>query len=352
MIRPIRLTDSLKALCLEDFEKSMTSARLAEGRFVFERSFKWEDELPNVIVRFTMKAYLKMLRLLSDYTSEIGWNGVVYRDEEQENLFHITDIIVCPQTVTGVTVDTDQQRLEKWMRELPVDVFNHMRLQGHSHVNMSVSPSTTDTKNWKEIVGNLVDDGRDEYYIFMIWNKKLEHTVRVYDYTNNRFYDDASVSVQIDEPDFDLDAFMKEVKGLVTSSASSYGKGSSYGGSGYGGSGGYGSGGYGSGNYGSGGYGGASSADKGYYDPDEWGDDDTWEDLPGGRGVKVPGNPQKPSAGGKITALTTKKSAGAEAKKAENNGRSCYSCRYYYSCKKQERLNGMKGCDTFVRWGR
>ena len=84
-----------------------------------------------------------------------------------------------PQKVTGATVNTDQEAYAKWMQELDDETFNSLRFQGHSHVNMGVSPSSTDIENQGRIVSQF--GSADHFYIFMIWNNSMDFSARVFD---------------------------------------------------------------------------------------------------------------------------------------------------------------------------
>ena len=75
------------------------------------------------------------------------------------------------------------------------ETFMNMRMHGHSHVNMGVTPSSTDLNFYKnEILAELNDT---DYYIFVIWNKKNEHTVKIYDFGKNILFETADVDVRI-----------------------------------------------------------------------------------------------------------------------------------------------------------
>ena len=81
-----------------------------------------------------------------------------------------------------------------------------MRMQGHSHVNMSVSPSGVDSGHREKILDQL---DADMFYIFMIWNKRLDTHTLIYDMANNVLYEDGDITVKIAGDD-SLDAFMAD----------------------------------------------------------------------------------------------------------------------------------------------
>ena len=146
------------------------------------------------ILRFTATAYVKMQYLISKFDSEVAWHGSVERTAEDKSEFLITDILLYPQTVTGTTVNTDQAEYENWLFNLDDDTFNHMRFQGHSHVNMGVTPSPTDLNHQEMLLTQVTDD---DYYVFAIWNKKNARTIMIYDKKRNLYFDSKDVEVEI-----------------------------------------------------------------------------------------------------------------------------------------------------------
>ncbi len=129
---------------------------------------------------WSAKAHEKMRELVDNRDTEIGWYGVCERVGDRVK---VTDILVYPQRVTGSTFETDDIEMLNWFDSLPMDVVNHIRLHGHSHVNMQVYPSLTDLNFEDQILGEL---GLDDYYIFMITNKREEVRYRFIDKDDER----------------------------------------------------------------------------------------------------------------------------------------------------------------------
>ena len=148
-------------------------------------------------VHFSAQAYYKMFALVDECDKEIAWDGTVYRDTESPHIFYVTDIIVYPQMVSGATVDTDDIPYLEWLNGLDDETFNHRRFNGHSHVNMGVTPSGTDTTYREQSILNIKD-----FYIFGIFNKKHEFNFQIYDVENNIIYDSQDVMFYIPEPDY------------------------------------------------------------------------------------------------------------------------------------------------------
>lgn len=226
MSKPIKLTDELLQKIQEEFVEKVKSMKMFDGKLKYEREFKWDDsDNDRATVYLSSVAFAKMNALIQQFDSEVAWHGVVERDQEDPSIFRIVDILVYPQIVTGTTVNTDQEAYQTWLYSFDDDVFNNMRMQGHSHVNMSVSPSGVDTTHQEKILEQIAEN---DYYIFMIWNKKYDRFVRIFDLKNNTLYETADVDVLIGDTGVDLKAFIEESKKIAaprtyTTPASTYG---------------------------------------------------------------------------------------------------------------------------------
>lgn len=210
-MRPIRVTEDLIEKWVQEFKDQLKQTNMFEGNFKFEKSLKYEDNGTKAKVIFTQPAYMKMLSLVYAYDGEVGWHGFVEKTGEHE--YRVFDIIVYPQTVTGVTVNTDQKEYTDWLLRIPEDKLAKMRLNGHSHVNMSVNPSNDDLRSWSSLVSQLSDE---DFYIFMIVNKKLDFTIKVYDAKENVAYDEkGECEIEIENDSLNLDEFLLESRGMT-----------------------------------------------------------------------------------------------------------------------------------------
>lgn len=219
MSKPIYLSPEYIDSMVEEFRKSIADAKMSDGKITFKKSFNYEGEADTkAYLIFTPMAYIKMLALLRHFDSEVAWHGTVRR--EDTDTFIITDVVVYPQTVTGSTVNTDQEEYQKWMMTLDDDSFNAMRMQGHSHVNMATTPSGVDDNHQQQILAQLKDD---DYYVFMIFNKRLDHTIKIYDYANNVMYEDKDIVVSVANDEFDIESFLTESDRVVTRQTYNYG---------------------------------------------------------------------------------------------------------------------------------
>ena len=201
-IKPTKL-DKIRAL--KAFEKYLNQYKSNSGHIRFDYDYNNSIEVDvKPIVEFTPLAYLKMQSLVQNAKEEIGWHGLVAK---ADNVYKVYDIIVYPQTVTAVTVSTDEVEYANWLMSYPDEVFNDIRLHGHSHVNMGVSPSSTDTDFYNNLLNNLLDD---DYYIFMIINKKNELNIWIYDSPNNIIFETKDIQVNVKIGDLELNEWYSE----------------------------------------------------------------------------------------------------------------------------------------------
>jgi len=210
MSKYMRFTPEILKKLREDFEQSLKLSSISDGKFNFTKTFDAPTEKARLY--FTATAWTKTLILVKNFDKEVAWHGLCERVEGEENAFRVYDIIVYPQEVTGATVNTDQVAYQTWLMGLEDEVFSNVRFQGHSHVNMGVSPSVTDINNQGKIIEQLEGD---MFYVFMIINKSLTHYVSIYDSAKNIVYENGDVSVMLDGAGVDLDEFMKNSKSVV-----------------------------------------------------------------------------------------------------------------------------------------
>lgn len=195
----------------KDFEKAITDIKLADGKFSFTKLFETSDR--KATIHYTKEAWEKQLRILKEFDKEVAWHGVAYRGEDESlDDYYITDIMVYPQTVTATTVEMDTEEYAKWLMENYDDErFDNIHMQAHSHVNMATSPSTVDLAHQEEIL-NMLDD--ENFYIFMIWNKSLNKTLKIYDIKKNVLFESTDINIRVDGYE-EIDDFIKQAKEMV-----------------------------------------------------------------------------------------------------------------------------------------
>ena len=207
MSKPIRITDKLKKQAQAEFKALLDDLKMSDGEISYSKSFKYKDA--SATLWLSPVAYSKTVSLVNAFSDEVAWHGTVTRKAANE--FIIEDIFVYPQEVTGATVSTDQEGYTKWLYEFDDETFNQIRMQGHSHVNMGVSPSGVDSGHREKILDQLEPD---MFYIFMVWNKRLDSHTLIYDMANNILYEDKDVTVKLLGDD-SLDAFLADAEKKV-----------------------------------------------------------------------------------------------------------------------------------------
>lgn len=154
-------------------------------------------------ILFAEDAWRKMEALVKGCPKEIAWHGLVKPMDEG---FYIYDILVYPQIATSTTVESDDDRYHTWLESLKDEQFNAIRFQGHSHVNMGVSPSGVDTDFYETLAQHVRD-----YYIFFIMNKSGSLWCNVYDIKNNLVFDNEDIDIESEYDGVDYDAWYEQV---------------------------------------------------------------------------------------------------------------------------------------------
>jgi hypothetical protein len=192
-MKPIVLTQEAKDNALEIFKNLLNNA---EGNTDLKINITTETllieqgiEKPTVFI--LSSAYNKMMALIKSSNKELAWYGVATRIKHN---YFIEDILVYPQTVTAATVDADEEKCAKWFMELPDDIINNLKFQGHSHVGMTASPSGRDTNNWLQFANLLKPD---EFMLLCIGNNKGDFYWNIYDKAINVFFENKDITMTI-----------------------------------------------------------------------------------------------------------------------------------------------------------
>lgn len=157
--------------------KTLTHLGKAEG-----------DDRPSV--RIKNKALQQMKALVAASDKEVAWHGIVTKEN---NSYIIHQVLVYPQKVTSATVESDDDAYPIWLNKLSDYNFEHLRMQGHSHVNMSVSPSGVDEGFYETLIKHIND-----YYIFIIMNKQNKIWINLYDLAADIAYDTDDIDITYD----------------------------------------------------------------------------------------------------------------------------------------------------------
>jgi len=117
---------------------------------------------------------------------EIGWLAYVEKFDKQG--FLITDCALLKQEVHSTTTEITAEGLLEFWNSTPPERQSQIKLWGHSHVNMSTSPSGQDDSQM-----DYFKDG-NPWFIRLITNKKREYHIDIYDYENG-------IKVHMDQAD-------------------------------------------------------------------------------------------------------------------------------------------------------
>lgn len=184
-----------------EFRQSI-KARTNNQHIRFEKSFDDlkidETKVKKPVIYFSLEAWTKMQVLVQTCSKEIAWQATVekipYANNKNNWYYYIKQVFVYPQQVTGAFVDVDPVKWTEWGLKLPDEIYNKLRFQGHSHVNMATNPSGTDYATYQSLLDQLK---KDDFYIFMILNKRNEFTLFVYDFAQNIIFDTKDCHIDV-----------------------------------------------------------------------------------------------------------------------------------------------------------
>lgn len=216
MAKPIKMTPEIREECRIAFqaelEKALAATKFADGKLSFTKSFGNINRKARIYI--SEIAWMKITTLLREFGKEVAWHATAYRIPDGDEYF-IKDVLVYPQTVTAATVDMDEEQYAKWLMDGVMaedERFDHIRCQMHSHVNMGVFASGTDEQHQQEILGQLRDN---DFYIFMIWNKRLDSYMRIFDMEKNILFEKEDIEWCVLDEAIGLAKFLEDAKKLV-----------------------------------------------------------------------------------------------------------------------------------------
>lgn len=181
---------------IEQITKAKTVQELEAITIPKDKTFNKKVKKPEIYI--SANNLEKMFALVDECSTECQWHGLVKRSTEKIECFYIYDILVFPQINTCSSTDTDEEEYMNWLMKIMDDEdenkINHLRLHGHSHVNMAVFSSSVDDTYQKELLANIKDD---DYYIFFVLNKKRDICILVYDYLQNVLFETKEVTIHL-----------------------------------------------------------------------------------------------------------------------------------------------------------
>lgn len=193
---PENLIDILKAKLHKQVDTLFGKGKVtADSTFTVKadvKSLLQKDlDFPKQTILFQAAAWTKLQLLTFAHSSEVAANCLVFRNPECQDEYIVYDVLVYPQIVSAATAETaDNYGL--WLNELDDESFNDCRMQWHSHVHMSPSPSGVDFNNMETLADQVKD-----YYIFAISNKRSEFNFTLYDVARNVIFENNDISYDI-----------------------------------------------------------------------------------------------------------------------------------------------------------
>lgn len=145
-------------------------------------------------------AIAKMFIYVNECKDEVGWLGTANYNEK-ERFITIEDVYLFDQEVHATTTEITPEGLSDFAQELlsmgdeGMEIWNNLKMWGHSHVNMSVSPSGQDDRQMETF-----REGGHDWFIRLIANKKGDMKLDLYDYNSGIVYLDLPwVEIRPDE---------------------------------------------------------------------------------------------------------------------------------------------------------
>lgn len=128
---------------------------------------------PEVLVK--METYVQ-----GSSSDEIGWLGIV--DDLGSHKYLCSQVYAPLQEVHGATTEITAEGLVDLAERLVPSQVESLRLWGHSHVNMGVSPSSQDREQMSLFISNGMP-----WFFRIICNKKGDMGVTFFDYENGYY---------------------------------------------------------------------------------------------------------------------------------------------------------------------
>ena len=158
-----------------------------------------QECVPDVYV--SKIALVKMKVFIENCDKEVGWLGTAYQDK---GTIYIDDMMLFDQEVSSVTTDISVEGLTSFGEKLlalpnGVDIWNSIKVWGHSHVNMGVTPSSVDDKQ----MITFKDNGHD-WFIRIIGNKSGDLRIDLYNYKLGITYKNLPWKVLYTQEELDL----------------------------------------------------------------------------------------------------------------------------------------------------
>lgn len=171
------------------------------------------NKIPIVIV--SKQAIKKMKVYIDECDQEIGWLGTAYK---HGNAYIIDDVILFDQEVHSSTTEITPEGLSSFgekilNKEGGIELWNSIKVWGHSHVNMPTFASSQDDEQME-----VFSDCGHDYFIRIIGNKKGEMRIDLYDYNTGVIYNYIPWIIEKTEEELKIEkhikALQEEIKAL------------------------------------------------------------------------------------------------------------------------------------------
>lgn len=138
------------------------------------------------LIFITKKALAKMQLFIENCSEEVGWLGTA---KKEGKFITIEDMYLFDQEVHSTTTEITPEGLgifaEKLLQEENgMEVWNNLKVWGHSHVRMGVTPSGQDNKQMETFA-----EGGHDWFIRIIGNKNGDMKLDLYDYSQGIIYE-------------------------------------------------------------------------------------------------------------------------------------------------------------------
>ena len=194
-MKKLKVTHEDKTRILKDITEQINNAKtlteLENIKITKDKTYLTKIKKPSIYIKCDVLE--KMFALVNESSTECQWHGLVQRNPK-ENAYWIYDVLVFPQINSAASTDSDEEKYTEWLMQLDDNTIKHLRMHGHSHVNMEVYSSTIDDTFQEEILSNIKDD---DYYIFFVLNKKREICILLYDFIQNIIFETKDIELKL-----------------------------------------------------------------------------------------------------------------------------------------------------------
>lgn len=205
------MTTEMKQSLMTEFQDQLDDFNFGELNFSKKFETKNSDKIH---ILYTPEAFAKTVKLIHGFTTEVAWHCLIHKVDEK--IYEVYDVFVYPQIVGAATVRGDVERDDseylKWKISLTDEEDANLFGQCHSHVDMGVFASGTDLKQQHD---EIALKGRTGFYLFQIWNKKLQIASFFYDLDNNKLYEGDEVVTDILAGETLISSFVEEAHDIV-----------------------------------------------------------------------------------------------------------------------------------------